>query len=69
MSSRFASSGNGEAPSGRVMILDVKRAFLYADITEEFYVELLYETKREGEGGAIVFLVKAMYGTREASLC
>ena len=51
------------------MVIDVKRAFLHAPITEEVDVDLLDEAKTEGDADCIGLLRKAMYGTREAPLC
>ena len=67
--SMTASSNGGRAPTRRVMVLDIKRAFLYADIREEVYIELPEEAKSVEDGDVIGVLRKAMYGTREAPLC
>ena len=51
-------------PSRKLMVLDIKRAFLHGLVTRTIYVELLEE---ESEGGKYVGrLVKTLYGTRDA---
>ena len=60
-----ASSRNGYSPTRKVLVLDVKRAFLYADAKGE----LPEEAKSEEDGDVVGVLRKAMYGTREAPLC
>ena len=53
MVSKLASSNGGYAPHKRLMIMDVKRAFLHAPVTREIYTELPEEAKSE-HGGDIV---------------
>ena len=56
------------ASSGRrknVMILDIKRAFLYGDIEDVVYIELPEEDEMKKKG-FVGRLKKAMYGTRAA---
>jgi len=50
-----------------VMVLDVKRAFLYGNIQDEIYVHLPAEDPMYGLG-YVGRLVEAMYGTRAAPL-
>ena len=51
-------------PSRKLMVLDIKRAFLHGLVTRTIYVELPDE---ESEGGKYVGrLVKTLYGTRDA---
>jgi len=49
----------------KLMIADIKRAFLYGDIEDEIYVELPSEDPMK-EQGYVGHLRKAMYGTRAA---
>ena len=53
--------------SWKVMVLDVKRAFLYGYIEEDIYIELPPEDPMYGTG-KVGKLIKAMYGTRAAPL-
>ena len=48
-----------------MMILDVKRAFLYGDIEDKIYIELPEEDTMKSKG-YVGLLKKAMYGTRAA---
>ena len=66
MVSKLASSNGGYAPHKRLMIMDVKRAFLHAPVTREIYIELPEEAKSEHDGDVVGKLVKSMYGTRDA---
>jgi len=50
----------------RLMVLDVKRAFLYGDAVRSIYTKLPPEDPRHGEPGVLWKLLKAMYGTRDA---
>ena len=63
--SKIASSGRGGAAQQKLMVLDVKRAFLYGDLAEEIYVELPDEDEKKRKG-YVGRLRKAMYGTRSA---
>ena len=63
--SDVASCREGGPGRKRVMVLDVKRAFLYGDIEEIIYIELPPEDPMSQEG-MVGRLVKAMYGTRAA---
>jgi len=49
----------------RLMVLDIKRAFLYGEISDKIYVELPDEDPKK-EQGFVGRLHKAMYGTRAA---
>jgi len=63
--SDMASRG-ARGPGGcRMMILDVKRAFLYGDIEDKIYIELPEEDTMKSKG-YVGLLKKAMYGTRAA---
>jgi hypothetical protein len=50
-----------------MMINDVARAFFEADMRNELCVELPEEDKEEGEGDLVGYLVKSLYGTRDAA--
>ena len=65
--SGVASQGQSGPGSKRLMVLDVKRAFLHGFIEEEIYIELPDEDKMKHQG-YVGKLVKAMYGTRSAPL-
>ena len=64
--SKLASSNGGKSAHKRLLVLDVKRAFLYANMDREVYIELPPEAKHPGEGDVVGVLLKAMYGTRDA---
>jgi len=49
----------------KLMVLDVKRAFLYGEIEEEIFIDLPNEDKMK-QAGYVGRLRKAMYGTRSA---
>ena len=49
-----------------MLVMDVKRAFLYAPVTREVFIELPVEALGPGEEGMIGRLLKSMYGTRDA---
>ena len=51
----------------KIMILDVKKAFLYGDIEDKIYIKLPAEDPM-AEEGYFGLLKKAMYGTRGAPL-
>ena len=63
--SDFASSGNSEPKNRRLMILDIKRAFLYGTMEENIVIHLPEEDPKHGQG-FYGKLRKAMYGTRAA---
>jgi hypothetical protein len=63
--SEVASKSNRGSNEWKLMVLDVKRAFLYGNIQEEIYVHLPAEDPMHGLG-YVGRLVKAMYGTRAA---
>ena len=50
------------------MALDVKRAFLYAPVEREVYIELPPEDQDPNNGDMVGMLKRAMYGTRDAPL-
>ena len=49
----------------RILVLDIKRAFLYGEIEENIYIELPDEDVMKSKG-YVGKLIKAMYGTRAA---
>ena len=49
------------------MTMDVKRAFLYAPVQREIFIELPEEALDEQDGDVVGKLEKAMYGTRNAA--
>ena len=61
-----ASQGKHGPGEERVMLLDFKKAFLYADIERELYIELPDDDDRKRGGAFVGRLNKAMYGTRDA---
>ena len=58
--------GNGQEEK-IIMINDVARAFFEADMRKELCVELPEECKVDGEGDMVGYLVKSLYGTRDAA--
>ena len=50
-----------------LMINDVARAFFEADMRKELCVELPEESKMQGEGDVVGYLIKSLYGTRDAA--
>ncbi len=66
--SLLASSNGGAVPNRRLMVLDIKRAFLNANATRELYIELPEEALNEEDGDAVGLLQKSMYGTRDAPM-
>jgi hypothetical protein len=52
----------------KIMLMDVKCAFLYGKMKRDLYVELPREDNRRQGGRMIGKLNKAMYGTRDAPL-
>ena len=63
--SDVASRGRGGPGQRKIMILDIKRAFLHGEIEEEIYIELPLEDPKRLQG-MVGRLKKAMYGTRAA---
>ena len=63
--SEAASKGDYGKGDHRVMIMDVKRAFLYGDIEDRVYIRLPKEDPKYNMG-LVGRLKKAMYGTRGA---
>ena len=61
-----ASSSGGRVPTKRLMAMDIKRAFLHADMTREVYINLPPEAKEGDKEEMVGLLKKAMYGTRDA---
>ena len=49
-----------------MMLIDVKKAFLYGNIKRTVYIELLAEDPMFESGEYVGLLLKAMYGLREA---
>ena len=64
--SRVASRGSRGPGNYRVLLLDVKKAFLYGKIRRRVYIELPAEDEMSKTGKYVGRLVKAMYGTRDA---
>ena len=50
----------------KLMILDVKGAFLYGEAKREIYIQLPIEDRMSHTGRYLGKLNKAMYGTRDA---
>ena len=50
----------------KVMIMDVKCAFLYGHIKRKVYIELPPQDPKFGDGNLVGRLIKSMYGTRDA---
>ncbi len=61
-----ASSSGGRVPTKRLLAMDIKRAFLHADMTREVYINLPSEAKEGDREEMVGLLKKAMYGTRDA---
>ena len=53
-------------PTHKVMVMDVKCAFLYGEIRRNVYIELPHTDPRYGDASVVGKLRKAMYGTRDA---
>ena len=66
LTSGAASRGRQGPGSWRLVLLDFKKAFLYADIEREPYIELPQDDERRAGGQNVGRLNKAMYGTRDA---
>ena len=50
----------------KLMVMDVKCAFLYGKMKRNIYIELPTQDERYGDKNLLGKLVKAMYGTRDA---
>ena len=46
--------------------MDIRKAFLYAQVENETYIEIPEEDKKPEDGDVVGKLLKALYGTREA---
>jgi len=64
--STLASRGRDGPGDHRILLLDVKKAFLYGKIQRVVYIELPTEDEESKSGKYVGRLVKAMYGTRDA---
>ena len=68
--SEAASQGANGPGAGRMavkpMVRDFKRAFLYADVQRELYIEVPTNDERNRNGGWAGRLRKATYGTQDA---
>ena len=53
-------------PSHKVMVMDVKCAFLYGEIRRNVYIELPHTDPKYGDKTVVGQLKKSMYGTRDA---
>ena len=61
-----ASKQGSERGADRIMVLDVKKAFLYGRIQRTVYIELPSEDPMSQSKQYVGRLIKAMYGTRDA---
>ena len=59
-------ASTGQQHGKRLMVLDVKRAFLHGDIQRPVYIRLPAEDPKSCVPGLLGKLRKAMYGTRDA---
>ena len=59
-------ASTGQEHGKRLMVLDVKRAFLHGDIQRPVYIRLPAEDPKSCVPGLLGKLRKAMYGTRDA---
>ncbi len=59
-------SRGGKLEPTRLMVLDVKRAFLYGRMKRRVYIRLPPEDPRSREPGILGRLERAMYGCRDA---
>jgi len=64
--SAVASRGRKGPGNHRVMLLDVKKAFLYGELKRSVYIELPAEDDMSKSGRYVGKLKKAMYGLRDA---
>ena len=64
-----ASSRRGLAPQKRIMVMDVKGAFLHAAMRRKVYINLPEEATRGDKEEMVGLLKRAMYGTRDAPQC
>ena len=63
---RMALTHAMKKPHHKIMVMDVKCAFLYGEIRRNVYIELPHTDPRYGDGSVVGKLKKAMYGTRDA---
>ena len=63
---RMALSHAMKRSNHKIMVMDVKCAFLYGEIRRNVYIELPHTDPRYGDGSVVGKLKKAMYGTRDA---
>ena len=61
-----ASQGRRRPGHYQVMLLDVKKAFLYGLLQRRVYIELPFEDPGREDGRMVGLLHKAMYGLRDA---
>ena len=66
MLSLAASQGVRRPGHHQVMLLDVKKAFLYGAIQRKVYIEVPSEDPERKGGQMVGMLHKAMYGLRDA---
>ena len=65
--SEMASQGISGIGDLRLMTLDFSKAFLYGDMKREVYIELPTEDSRKGGSDDLIgYLLKSMYGLRDA---
>ena len=65
--SEAATVEKGTADRKCMLLADVSRAFFEADARREICVEILEEDWIEGEGDVVGYLLKSIYGTRDAA--
>ena len=63
---RMALTHAMKKPHHKIMVMDVKCAFLYGEIQRNVYIELPHTDPRYGDGTVVGKLKKSMYGTRDA---
>ena len=59
-------SSQGSTSPTTLMVVDVKKAYFFADAVREVYIELPEEER--GDGSQAGLLRKSLYGTRDAAL-
>ena len=64
--STCASRGKQGPGNHRILLIDVRKAFLYGKISRTVYIELLSEDPMSEERNMVGKLDKAMYGTRDS---
>ena len=62
----YAATQSGEGPRRMLMVNDVRRAYFYAKIKRDVYIELPKEDK-DHDSGLLGKLRLCLYGTRDAA--